>query len=67
MCLPYSERPWQGWRWKFFLASGSETQGPLSLPALHSDIHSLIPSSSDQWSLLKHTYPGMRWVFLVPR
>ncbi len=31
-----------------FLASESETQGPLSLPALYSGVHSLVPSSSDQ-------------------
>ena len=47
--------------------SGSETQGPLSLPALHGGIHGLILSSGDQWLLLKHIYSGMKWVFLVPR
>ena len=64
--LPYSEELWQYWRWKLFLASGSKTQWPLFLPTLHSSIYSLVSSSSNQWSLLKHTYPGTRWVFLVP-
>jgi len=27
--LPYFEELWQNWRWKLFLTSGSETQGPL--------------------------------------
>ena len=65
--LPYSGKLWQYWRWKLFLISGSETQEPLSLPVLHSGICGLIPSSSNQWLLLKHTYPGTRWIFLVPR
>ena len=47
MDLPYSGRLWQGWRWKHFLAFESETQGPLSLPVLHSGIHSHVPSSGD--------------------
>ena len=67
MDLSCSGRLWQNQRWKLFLASGSETQGPLFLPALHSSIHGLIPSSGNQWSLLRYTYPGLRWVFLVPR
>jgi len=46
--LPYSGRPWQNWRWKLFLASGSGTQGPFSVPALYSGVCGLIPSSSDQ-------------------
>ena len=58
--LPCSGEPWQYWRWKLFLISESETQEPLSLPVLHSGIRSLILSSDDQWSLLKHTYPGIR-------
>ena len=66
MDLPCSGILWQGQRWKLFLASGSETQGPLSPSALHRGICSHVPSSGDRWSLLKHTYPGMRWVFLVP-
>jgi len=33
---------------------------------LHSGVCGFVPSSSDQWSLLKHIYSGMRWVFLVP-
>ena len=65
MDLPCSGRPWQNQRWKLFLASRSETQRPLSLPALHGGVCGLIPSSSNQWSSLKHTYPGTRWVFLV--
>ena len=46
--LPCSGEPWQYWRWKLFLTSESETQEPLSLPALHSGICSLILSSDDQ-------------------
>ena len=46
--LPYFGRPWQGQRWKLFLASESETQGPLSLPVLHGGVHGYILSSSDQ-------------------
>ena len=65
--LPCSGKLWQNQRWKLFLTSGSETQGPLSLPALHSGVHGLVLSSSDQWSLLRYIYPGTRWVFLVPR
>ena len=64
--LPCSGELWQYQRQKLFLASGSETQQPFFLPTLHSSICSLVPSNSDQWSLLKHTYPGTRWVFLVP-
>ena len=67
MNLLYSGGSWQNWRWKLFLASGSETQGPLSLPTLYSGIHSLFSSSGNQQSSLKHTYPGTRQVFLVPR
>ena len=48
ICLPYSGRPWQDQRWKLSLASKSETQEPLSLPALHGDVRSHIPSSGDQ-------------------
>ena len=47
MDLPCSGELWQYQRWKLFLASKSKTQGPLSLPALYSGIHSLIPSSGD--------------------
>ena len=65
--LPCSRRLWQNQKWKLFLASRSGTRGPLSPLVLHDGIHSLVPSSSDRWSLLKHTYPGTRWVFLVPR
>jgi len=63
--LPFSGEPWQNWRWKLFLASRSETRGPLSPPALHGGICVLISSSGDRWSSLKRTYPGTRWVFLV--
>ena len=48
MDLPCSGEPWQNQRWKLFLASGSETQEPLSPPVLHSGVHGLIPSSGDQ-------------------
>jgi len=48
MDLPCSGKLWQYWRWKLFLASGSEIQGPLSPPTLHGGIHGLISSSSDQ-------------------
>ena len=65
MDLPCSGELWQNQRWKLFLASGSETQGPLSPPTLHGGVCSLVPSSGDRWSLLKCTYPGTRWVFLV--
>ena len=58
--LSCSGRLWQNWRWKLFLASRSETQGSLSPLALHGGICGLFPSSSDQWLLLKHTYPGTR-------
>ena len=47
MDLFYSGRPQQYQRWKFFLASESKTQGPLSLPALHSGICSHISSSGN--------------------
>ena len=47
MDLPCSGGPWQDQRWNFFLASRSGIQGPLSLPILHSGIHSLFPSSGD--------------------
>ena len=46
--LPCSRRPWQNWRWKLFFASRSGTRGPLSLPALHSGVCGLVPSSGDQ-------------------
>ena len=45
--LPYFGRLWQSWRWKLFLTSKSETQGPFSLPILHGGIHGHISSSSD--------------------
>ena len=48
ICLSYSRRLWQDWKWKLFLASESETQGLLSLPILHSGICSHVPSSSNQ-------------------
>ena len=67
MNLPCSRRPWQDWRWKLFLTSENKTQGPLFLPILHGSVHSLISSSSDRWSSLRHTYPGTRYVFFVPR
>ena len=47
MSLLYSGRLWQDQRWKLFLASKSETQGPLSLPILHSGVHGHIPSSGN--------------------
>ena len=47
--------------------SKSETQKPLSLPVFHSGVRSLVPSSGNRWLLLRCTYPGTRWVFLVPR
>ena len=48
MDLPCSGKLWQYQRWKLFLASRSEIQGPLFPPALHGGVHGLIPSSSDQ-------------------
>ena len=47
MKLPYSGEPWQYWKWKLFLASGSETRKSLFLPALHDSVCSLVSSSSD--------------------
>ena len=47
MDLLYSGRPWQDWRWKLSLASKSETQVPLSPPALYSGVYSYVPSSGD--------------------
>ena len=47
------------------LAFRSETRESLSLPALHSGVHGLVPSSGDRYSSLRHTYSGTRWVFLV--
>ena len=46
--LSCSERLWQDWRWKFFLASGGGTRGPLSLSALHNGVCSLLSSSGNQ-------------------
>ena len=46
--LPYSGMLWHDQRWKFSLASGSETQEPFSLPILHGSIHGHISSSGDQ-------------------
>ena len=63
--LSCSGRPQQGWRWKLFFTFESETQGPFSLPALYDGICSLIPSSGNRWSLLRYTYPGMRWVLVT--
>ena len=48
MCLSYSRRPWQGRRWKLFLAFGSETQESLSPPILHGGVCGHVSSSSDQ-------------------
>ena len=47
MGLTYSRRLWYDQRWKFFLASRSEIQESLSLPALHGGICSHVPSNSD--------------------
>ena len=48
MDLPCPGRLCQNRRWELFLASRSETRGPLSPPALHSSVHGLFTSSGDQ-------------------
>ena len=48
MGLPYSGKLWHDQRWRFSLASGSETQESLFLSTWHSGIHDHIPSSGDQ-------------------
>jgi len=47
MGLSCSGELWQNRRWKFFLVSGSKTQGPRSLLALYGGVYSFIPSSGD--------------------
>ena len=54
MGLPCSGRLWQDQRQNFSLASRSKTQELLLLLAQHSNVHSYIPSSSNQQSSPKH-------------